>query len=118
MSIKIGVIKRSGIKGTDLDITQFCGNEKNKQMLWITQGMGLSPEEPGFIQLTLLDTYQLVRILSGWINTVNKNSAEVLAKKISLEEGVSRASFIKDLDLVAATLKSLNQIKIVVKRQI
>jgi len=72
MSTLIDTLKESGRKKTDLTFTSFWGGNKNKIMLQLTQGFGCSvlctdPNEPGFVQLTIQDAKETIRILHKWL---------------------------------------------------
>jgi len=73
MSKKIATIKCTGKNSYDLDITRFVGPDKKGIMLQLTQGLcgykvfGKIKDEPGYIQLTKQDTYQLILELTKWL---------------------------------------------------
>jgi hypothetical protein len=68
VSKEIAIIDRSGVKGAQLQITQFAGRAGGGLILQLTQGWGLEPDEPGFIPLTRKDVEELIPILLQWLN--------------------------------------------------
>ena len=66
MSTQINVIRESGVKGTQLQISQFSGPAPLGLMLQLSQAFGLAPNEPGFVQLTRQDVEEL-----KWLNTTD-----------------------------------------------
>ena len=69
MSRELTVIKKTGKKDTDLQVTQFYGGDKKGIMIQLTQGFGLlfgDNDEPGFIQLTRQDVKKLIKTLRKW----------------------------------------------------
>lgn len=76
-----------------LQITQFCGPEQYGPMLQLTQGLGQDPDEPGFIQLTLAETAELVPKLVAWLRDESKRRAEILRKKIAEDKALEKTIF-------------------------
>jgi hypothetical protein len=71
MSTEITAIPETGVKGSELKITQFAGPAELGPMLQLSQGLGLFLDDPGFIQLTRQDVEALIPILLEWLNTTD-----------------------------------------------
>jgi hypothetical protein len=76
MSTEINVIRKSGSKGAQLQVTKFAGPADRGPMLQLTQGLGTAPDEPGFIQLTRQDAEELISILLSWLNSSDSPEAD------------------------------------------
>ena len=74
MSTHITTINGSGAKGkNDLDFTQFWGGSASGIMIQLTQGFGCISGfegEPGYIQLTVRDVEETIKVLCSWVNKV------------------------------------------------
>lgn len=67
MSTELAMIKGTGKMGSDLQVLQFAGGEIKGSMLQLTQGSGMTIDEPGFIQLTKNDAKALIMQLTRWV---------------------------------------------------
>lgn len=79
-----------------LQVTQFLGPSSVGPMLQLTQGFGSSPEnpdEPGFIQLTLSETAELIPKLVAWMRDESKRRAERLREKIEKDATLEKTIF-------------------------
>jgi len=78
MSIELESFQNTGKDNRELTLTEFYGGTAKGIMLQLTQGAGsmVSPDEPGFIQLTRSDALYLVSALLRWVksNEAEKNS--------------------------------------------
>jgi len=68
MSSQIASIPNTGMTGTALQVTEFFGGSARGRMLQLTQGLGISPDTPGFVQLSRQDLEELIPILLNWLN--------------------------------------------------
>lgn len=61
------------VKG-ELQFTQFCGPKEHGLMIQLTQGFGtkVSPDTPGFINLTQGEALQVAGLLKQWVADCNK----------------------------------------------
>jgi hypothetical protein len=75
MSTEIIAIPETGVKGAELQITQFAGPAELGPMLQLTQGLGLFLDDPGFIQLTRQDVQALIPVLLHWLNKTDPPEA-------------------------------------------
>ena len=108
--------KNKNNKGNVLEFTSFWGG-KSGQMIQLTQGFGCSQQlnidEPGYIQLTILDAYKVINILTNWIKDKTKNKADILQleidknkelKKTILKNIIECQQFIDDLKVLEIPL--------------
>lgn len=119
MSTQIDTITKSGIKGTELTFVQFRG--PNDIMIQLTQGFGnslplLNEDEPGYIQLTMLDAYKTIDILARWLKAVTERKAAVLQKEIDknkqlkdtmIKDTIECQHFISDLKILDIPIRLL-----------
>src|SRR5271167_2387722 len=71
MSSQIASIPDTGVTGTELQVTEFFGGSARGRMLQLTQGLGLSPDTPGFVQLSRQDVEAMLPVLLAWLNTTD-----------------------------------------------
>uniref|UniRef100_A0A6M3IQM4 Uncharacterized protein n=1 Tax=viral metagenome TaxID=1070528 RepID=A0A6M3IQM4_9ZZZZ len=65
MSKELFIIRDTGrYRDLNMTVSSFYGGKKSGKMVQITQGLGLLPDEPGFIQLTMEDLECLLNKLS------------------------------------------------------
>ena len=96
MSTEIGLIKNSGKDGkADLDLTVFYGGDAKGEMIQLTQGFGIDLDEPGFIQLTPRDAYQLIGRLAEWLKDVARGKAADLEKAVERNKDLQK-TLVKD----------------------
>ncbi|GAB6048456.1 hypothetical protein JCM19379_22850 [Methyloparacoccus murrellii] len=96
MSTTIATILDTGrFSDRDLALTEFVGPAG--RMLQLTQGLGteLGPDEPGFVQLSLVDAYQLIAALAGWLKSESSRRADVLAELLAQHEAL-RKTWVRD----------------------
>lgn len=115
MSTRLKTIKGTG-KGVDLDITRYWGGDKNGQMIQLTQGLGMERDEPGYIQLTSYDAYQVVIALTQWLKQIAEDKKNKIQeaidenqalKKTILQDAVECERFIRDLEIIKVPLMLL-----------
>ena len=112
------------IKGTGrhrdrvLTLSTFQGPHPFGPMLQITQGFGtvIGPDEPGFIQLSTLDAYRVIRSLADWLKSEHKRRAQDLQtyidqnrelQKSIFSEAVACERFIAELQILEIPLTLL-----------
>lgn len=98
MSTELAVIKNTGKKGnTDLTVTSFYGHKGI--MVQLTQGFGgaldSNVDEPGFIQLSMVDSYKVAIELLKFVKEQSKVRAKNLDDEIAKNESL-RDTIIKD----------------------
>ena len=122
MSTEITVLKNTGNDDRKLSLTQYYGGLTKGMMIQLTQGFAAAPfsndpDEPGFIQLTMIDAYQVIGELTRWLQSISKQQAEQLEQKIKSDtflkntifsEAAECEKFIKDLELISIPLRLLN----------
>jgi hypothetical protein len=121
MGSDIAGIRNSGVKSKHNTIlTTFYGGDILGEMIQITQGLGsaFSHDEPGFIQLSSLDTYILISHLTTWLKDTLHRKATVLKHEIEsrkelqksiFEETVKCEKFIQDLENLDIPISLLNR---------
>ncbi len=84
--------------GLDLSFASFAGSQG--KMVQLTQGFGgaaamrsLDVDEPGYIQLTIKDAYEVLGVLAEWIKEETGNKAEQLQRKIDDNEALKKTIF-------------------------
>lgn len=116
MSTEREIIENTGRKSVDLTVTEYWGGDKNGVMLQLTQGLGGGEDEPGYIQLTKIDAYQMLISVSKWLQNRADADADELQRKIFANEqlrdtifqdAVDCAHFIEDLKIIEIPLRLL-----------
>jgi len=121
MSTLRKTIKSTGKDGVDLDFTSFAGPEQKGEMLQITQGLGtvITPDEPGFIQLTKIDAYRLLQEVAEWLRDTTEDDANRLADQIAkdrrlentiFQEAVNCQHFISDLKVLDIPIRLIRML--------
>jgi len=92
MSTELAVIKNTGKKGdANLTVISFCGPKGI--MVQLTQGFCI--DEPGFIQLSMTDSYKVAIELLKFVKEQSKVRAKNLDDEIAKNESL-RDTIIKD----------------------
>jgi hypothetical protein len=68
MSTEIASIPNTSVTGAELQVTEFFGGSARGRMLQLTQGLGLSLDTPGFVQLSRQDVEAMIPVLLAWLN--------------------------------------------------
>ena len=93
MSSEYSVIKQTGKKSqADLTLTTFSGGDDGA-MVQLTQGFGMAHDEPGFIQLTYVDTYRVIQQLTQWLKDQSAARMEYFQKLIQENTELERTVF-------------------------
>jgi hypothetical protein len=116
MGTDIATIKGTGrFMESDLTIKQFAS--KNGLMVQLTQGFGLTADEPKFIQLSTTDAYKLIVELAVWIKKTTCDRAKELQAEINkngelkntiFQDAVNCQKFIDDLEIIKIPLRLLS----------
>lgn len=95
MSSHFKTIKDTGKDRRDLTLTSTFGGDSFGEMLQITQGLGsiVNFDEPGFIQLSIKDAYNLTISLSEWIKSSCSHRASLLQKEIAKNTALQKTIF-------------------------
>ena len=120
MGIEFSSIENTGRKAVDLSLKAFYGGNDFGEMLQLTQGLGsvINNDEPGFIQLTIFDTYRLISKLAEWIKDSSHKKALKIQAEIDkheemkgtiFEEAVKCEKFISDLKILEIPLYLLGK---------
>jgi hypothetical protein len=105
----------------DISFTNYFGGKEKGEMLQISQGLGtqLDPDEPGFIQLTTLEAYQVIGHIANWLKEKTRNEAKKISSLISrqkelektiLKDAVDCEHFIQDLKMLEIPVRLLSSI--------
>ena len=119
MSTEFKTIPNTGrFADRTLSLQVFCG-PNHKRMLQLTQGVANhsdDPDEPGFVQLSVVDAYKLAIGLCEWLQATTQDRAEELKAEIAsnealqktfLQEAVTCGQFIDDLKLLEIPVRLL-----------
>lgn len=116
MGTEIATIKNTGrFMESDLTIKQFA--HKNCLMVQLTQGFGLTPDDPKFIQLSTKDAYNLIIKLAEWIKETTIYRAKELQSEINkneelkntiFQDAVNCQKFIEDLEIIKIPINILS----------
>lgn len=93
MSSQYSIIEKTGKKSqADLVLTTFFGGNDGT-MVQLTQGLGMNPDEPGYIQLTYVDTYRVIQQLTQWLKDQSAAKVTYLKKLIQENKELERTIF-------------------------
>ncbi len=100
----------------DLEIIEYWGGKEFGAMLQLTQGSGVGPDEPGFIQVTQVDAYKLIIKMAEWLKTRAASRAGELRESIAADKALEKTltkdavdceHFIADLRILKLPLRLL-----------
>jgi len=119
MSREFKIITNTGRTASrTLSLQVFCGPNQ-KPMLQLTQGFANvsdDPDEPGFVQLSVIDAYKLTLGLCEWVQATTRERAKELGAEIArnealrktvLQDAIDCGRFIDDLKLIEVPVRLL-----------
>ena len=82
-------------RNREMTLTTFKGPDPFGPMLQISQGLGtvIGPDEPGFIQLSTLDAYRLLKVVTEWLQCEHRRRAVELQAKIEQHRELQKTIF-------------------------
>lgn len=119
MSSEFKVLENTGkTSELSLSFSTSCG-PNGKQILQLTQGFGslIGPDEPGYVQLSVQDTYRVVVVLVEWLKYQTEKRASLLSEEIKknkelqktiFQDAVNCQHFISDLKVLEIPVRLLS----------